>query len=63
MSIVAILETVWVSTCLQSRKLEIAAAVERMLQAAVLVVENEQDIFTAMVALKKARALSPTPSF
>ena len=31
---------------------EIAAAIERMLQADVLVVENEQEVFTAMVALK-----------
>lgn len=34
---------------------EIAAAVERMLQVEVLVVENEQEAFTAMVALKQGR--------
>ncbi len=31
---------------------EIVAAVERMLQTDVLVVENEQEVFTAMTALK-----------
>jgi len=35
---------------------EIAAAIERMLQIDVLVVENEQEIFTAMIALKRGRA-------
>jgi predicted nucleic-acid-binding protein len=33
---------------------EIAAAIERTLQADVLVVENEQEVFTAMIALKEA---------
>lgn len=33
----------------------IAAAVERMLHVDVLVVENEQEIFAAMVALKQGR--------
>jgi predicted nucleic acid-binding protein len=32
---------------------EIAAAVERMLQTDVLVIENEQEVFTAMIALKE----------
>jgi predicted nucleic-acid-binding protein len=53
-SVVAMVETVWVldrAYGLSSRK--IAAAVERMLQADVLVVENEQEVFTAMVALKR----------
>lgn len=31
---------------------EIAAAVERILQTEVLVVENEQEVFTAMIALR-----------
>jgi predicted nucleic-acid-binding protein len=31
---------------------EILGAVERMLQTDVLVVENEQEVFTAMIALK-----------
>ena len=55
-SIVATVETVWVlerAYGLANR--EIAAAVERMLQTEVLVVENEQEVFTAMVALKQGR--------
>jgi predicted nucleic-acid-binding protein len=55
-SIVAIVETVWVLD--RAYKLaahEIAAAVERVLQADVLVLENEQEIFTAMVALKEGQ--------
>ena len=34
---------------------EIAAAIERTLQVEVLVVENEQEIFTAMIALKRGK--------
>ena len=55
-SIVAMVETVWVLE--RAYKLtgrEIAAAVERMLQADVLVVEHEQEVFTAMIALKQGR--------
>ena len=33
--------------------LKIAGAVERILQTEVLVVENEQEVFTAMIALKE----------
>lgn len=52
-SIVAMVETVWVLERAYSLAThEIAAAVERMLQADVLVVENEQEVFTAMIALK-----------
>src|SRR5271169_866952 len=53
-SVVAMVETVWVldrAYGLSSQ--EISAAVERMLQADVLIVENEQEVFTAMVALKR----------
>lgn len=53
-SIVAMVETVGVlerAYGLANR--EIATAVERILQADVLVVENEQEVFTAMVALKQ----------
>lgn len=53
-SVVAMVETVWVldrAYGLADR--DIAAAIERMLQADVLVVENEQDVFTAMTALKE----------
>ncbi len=55
-SIVAMAETVWVldrAYSLGAR--EIAAAVEGMLQADVLVVENEQQVFTAMIALKEGQ--------
>jgi predicted nucleic-acid-binding protein len=34
---------------------DIAAAIERTLQAGVLVVESEQEVFTAMIALKEGR--------
>jgi predicted nucleic-acid-binding protein len=52
-SVVAMVETVWVldrAYGLSSQ--EISAAVERMLQIDVLRVENEQEVFTAMVALR-----------
>jgi len=55
-SIVAMVETVWVldrAYGLPAHK--IAAAVERMLQTDVLVIENEQEIFTAMIALKEGQ--------
>ena len=34
---------------------DIATAIERLLQVEVLAVENEQEVFTAMVALKQGR--------
>jgi predicted nucleic-acid-binding protein len=52
-SVVAMAETVWVlgrAYGLPSH--EVAAAVERMLQTDVLRVEHEQEVFTAMVALR-----------
>jgi predicted nucleic-acid-binding protein len=52
-SVVAVVETVWVldrAYGLSSQ--EISAAIERMLQTDVLFVENEQEVFTAMVALR-----------
>lgn len=55
-SVVAMVETVWVLD--RSYGLaphQIAAAVERILQAEVLLVQNEQEVFTAMVALKQGR--------
>ena len=55
-SIVAITETAWVLD--RSYHLggqEIAAAIERVLQADALVVENEQAVFTSMIALKEGR--------
>ena|SRR5438067_802270 len=52
-SIVAMVETVWVlDRAYGFAAHEIATAVERMLQADVLVVENEQEVFTAMTAVK-----------
>jgi predicted nucleic-acid-binding protein len=55
-SVVAMVETVWVlDRAYGLRDEEIAAAIERTLQADVLVVENEQEIFTAMIALKERR--------
>jgi predicted nucleic-acid-binding protein len=52
--IVAMAETVWVlDRAYGLAPREIAAAVERMLQTNVLVVENEQEVFTAMIALKE----------
>ena len=55
-SIVAMAEIVWVldrAYGLSDR--QIARTVERMLQAEVFVVENEQEVFTAMIALKQGR--------
>ena len=55
-SIVAMVEIVWVLDRAYSFSArEIAAAVERMLQTDVLVVENEQEVFTAMIALKNGQ--------
>lgn len=55
-SIVAMAETVWVlerSYGLSPR--EQASAIERMLQIEVVSIEDEQEVFTAMVALKQGR--------
>lgn len=53
-SIVAMVETVWVlERAYRFSPREIVAAVERLLQAEVLVVENEQEVFIAMIALKE----------
>lgn len=55
-SIVAMVETVWVlDRAYGLTALEIAAVVERLLQVEVLAIENEQEVFTAMVALKQGR--------
>jgi predicted nucleic-acid-binding protein len=55
-SVVAIAEAVWVLERPYGLVIEaIAAAIERTLQADALVVENEQEVFTAMVALKERR--------
>jgi predicted nucleic-acid-binding protein len=55
-SIVAMVEIVWVLE--RSYGLttdEIVGAVERVLQTEVLIVENEQEVFTAMIALKEGQ--------
>jgi predicted nucleic-acid-binding protein len=55
-SIVAMVETSWVLDRrygLSTR--EIATAIEHVLQTDVLIVENEQEVFTAMIALKEGR--------
>ena len=52
-SIVAMVETVWVlERAYELTTREIVRAVERILQTDVLVVENEQEVFTALIALK-----------
>ncbi len=56
LSIVTMAETVWVlERAYGLTAQEIAAAVERILQVEVLVVENEQEVFAAMVALKQGQ--------
>ena len=53
-SLVTMAETVWVLGRVYSLPdQEIADAVERMLQADTLVVQNEQQVFAAMVALRQ----------
>jgi predicted nucleic-acid-binding protein len=55
-SIVAMVETVWVlDRAYGFSRREIAAAIERILQSEVFVVQYEQDVFTAMVLLKAGR--------
>ena len=53
-SIVAIAETAWVLERIYGlRPEELAAAIERILQVDFLVVENEQEVFAAMIALQE----------
>ena len=55
-SIVAMVETVWVlDRAYGLTAQEIATAVEHLLQVEVLAIENEQEVFTAMVALRQGR--------
>jgi predicted nucleic-acid-binding protein len=55
-SVVAMVETVWVlDRAYGLRSDEIAAAIERTLQIDEIVVENEQEVFTAMIALKQGQ--------
>jgi predicted nucleic-acid-binding protein len=53
-STVAMAETAWVlERIYELRGEELAAAIERMLQVDVLVLESEQEVFAAMIALKE----------
>jgi predicted nucleic-acid-binding protein len=55
-SIVAIVEIVWVlERAYELTPVEIVRAVERILQTDVLVVQDEQEVFTAMIALKNGQ--------
>jgi predicted nucleic-acid-binding protein len=55
-SVVAIAETVWVlDRTYGVADDDIAAAIERLLQADVLVIENEQQVFAATIVLKENR--------
>ncbi len=55
-SVVTMAEIVWVlDRAYGLTDQEIAAVIERMLQVEVLVVENEQEVFAAMMALKQGR--------
>jgi predicted nucleic-acid-binding protein len=52
--VVTIVEIVWVlDRAYGLAAQEIAAALERMLQTDVLMIENEPEVFTAMIALKE----------
>jgi len=54
--IVTMVEIVWVLDRAYGLKAEeIAGALERMLQTDVLFIENEQEVFTATIALKERR--------
>jgi predicted nucleic-acid-binding protein len=55
-SIVAMAEAVWVlERAYRLGDAEIGTTIERTLQADSLVVENEQEVFSAMIALKEGR--------
>ena len=55
-SIVAMAETAWVLERVYGLTgYELAAAIERMLQVNVVIVESEQEVFTAMIAVKEGR--------
>jgi predicted nucleic-acid-binding protein len=52
-SIVAMVETVWVLDRVYGQAApQIASAVEQLLATDVLIVESEQEVFTAMIAMK-----------
>ena len=54
LSVVVMVETVWVlDRAYRLPTNQIAAAIERILQTDVFSVENEQEVFTAMIAFKE----------
>lgn len=56
-SVVTLAETVWVlDRAYHFTAREIAAAVERMLQVEILLIQHEQETFAAMIALKQGRS-------
>lgn len=55
-SLVAMMETVWVlSRVYGLGTAAIAGVIERMLRADTLTVQNEQEVFTAMIAMRSGR--------
>jgi predicted nucleic-acid-binding protein len=55
-SVVAMVETAWVLERIYGLTAEeLAAAIERMLEVNVLIVESEQEVFAAMIAVKEGR--------
>jgi predicted nucleic-acid-binding protein len=53
-SVIAMVETVWVlERGYELSDQDIAAIVERLLQTEVLIIESEQEVFTAMTAVKE----------
>lgn len=56
-SLVTLVETFWVLTRVYGlTTTEVARAIERMLQADTLAVQNEQEVFAAVIALRTGRA-------
>jgi predicted nucleic-acid-binding protein len=54
--VVTMVETVWVlGRAYRLAAKDVAAAVERMLQTDVLFIEHEQEVYTAMVAMREGR--------
>ena len=59
-SVVTMAETAWVlDRVYRLSAHEIAAAIERILQIDALIVENEQEVFAAMIALREGRGSFP----
>jgi predicted nucleic-acid-binding protein len=55
-SVVAMVEMAWVlERSYRLAAADIATAIERVLQAAELIVESQQDVFTPMIVLKQGR--------